>query len=203
MRRMLVMQSGTRGVLVVNGCFCGPMEPDGQAFPTGGDAEIYIQLFPFAPGACPLTAAVTLRGGRVARMEPEGCCYMLLWPDGVMQLELRAPGQADAKAQEGGQAAAPDVLRAYLQMVMAGDARADELLARPQAKIELGAYAAVLPLRFAPVRAPQGYALRAGIVRRLADDMAAVDAVLASAAMDAGGRWRITQMMLIPAQEEG
>ena len=201
MRRMLVISSGARGVLDINGCFCGPVEPCGQAFPTGEDAEIYMRLFPFAPGLCPLTAALILRGGRIVRMEPEDCCYMLLWPDGVMQLELRLPGQEqDMQTGEDGPDA-PDLLRTYLELRRMGDPHARELLAAPSAEIALGEYEAVLPLRFAPMNAPGGYDLRAGIVRRLGGNIAAVDAVVAAAAFDAAGRRRIARMAVMCSGE--
>ena len=56
MGHVLFIESRTPGILMVNGQFCGPLEGDGQAFPAGKDAEIYIQLFPFSAGAMPLTA---------------------------------------------------------------------------------------------------------------------------------------------------
>ncbi len=195
MRRMLLIESGARGVLAVNGVFCGPVEPCGQAFPCGGDAEVYIQLFPFEPGQAPLTAALVLRGGEVERLTPEGCCYMLLWPDGVMELELRMPGQEDAP--DGAREDAQDVLTAYLNMRRTGDARSRELLAGPGAEIALGEYDAVVPLRFMPVGAPRGFDLRAGIVRRVSGNVAKVDAVLARTAVDAAGRQRILGMAVL------
>ena len=64
MHPVLFIQSAAPGVLAINGQFCGPLDGEGQAFPAGRDAELYIQLFPFGQGA-PLTAALVLRGGEI------------------------------------------------------------------------------------------------------------------------------------------
>ena len=73
-----MIESAARGVLMVNGCFCGPLDAQGQAFPASDNAEVYIQFFPFAQGSMPLTAALELRGGQIVRLEPEEACYALL-----------------------------------------------------------------------------------------------------------------------------
>ena len=179
MRKVLAIESATRGVLVVNGCFCGPLGSEGQAFPAGDDAEIYIQFFPFEPGSAPLTAAMELRGGRIARLEPQDACYALLWPDGLIQLELRPLG-ANTPAQESAreQAVSGALLR-YLSLRLNGDAQARTLLMNPAQEARLPAYDAVVPLRFAPLTAPQRFDERAGLVRRLAPNVARVDAALA------------------------
>ena len=174
-----MIQSASRGVLVVNGCFCGPVDGEGQAFPAGSDAEIYIQLFPFAQGSAPLTAALELRGGQIVRLEPEEACYALLWPDGIIQLELRPLGaQTPAEDAPQEQVSSGALLR-YLTMRLAGDPQARVFLMNPQAEPRLPAYDAVVPLRFAPMRAPARFDDRAGLVRRLAPNVARVDAALA------------------------
>ena len=179
MRRVLVIESETRGVLTVNGQFCGPLDGEGQAFPTGADAEVYIQFFPFAQGAAPLTAAMELRGGEIARLEPEDACYALIWPDGLIQLELRPLGaQTPAGDGERETAAAGTLLR-YLNMCLAGDAQARSLLMDPRAEIDLSGYDAAVPLRFAPLKASDRFDERAGLVRRVAPNAARVDAALA------------------------
>ena len=55
MHRILLIECAARGLLYINGQFCGPLEGDGQAFPTGRNTEIYIQFFPFSAGVLPLT----------------------------------------------------------------------------------------------------------------------------------------------------
>ena len=35
MRKVLLIESAARGVLMVNGSFCGPLDGQGQAFPAG------------------------------------------------------------------------------------------------------------------------------------------------------------------------
>ena len=64
--------------------------------------------------------------------------------------------------------ATPNVLLRYLTMRLAGDAGADALLMRAGAAEGLPAYDAVVPLRFAPLHAPDRFDERAGLVTRLA-----------------------------------
>lgn len=179
MRRVLLIECARRGVLLVNGCFCGPLDGEGQAFPAGEDAEIYIQFFPFSQGEAPLTAALWLRGGQIERIEPQEACYALLWPDGLIQLELRPlGGETPACEGEREEAAAGALLR-YLALRQAGDAQAAALLMDPCAGDALPGYDAVVPLRFAPLGAPERFDERAGLVTRLAPNVARVDAALA------------------------
>lgn len=196
MHPILFIQSGVQGVLMVNGVFCGPLEGEGQSFPAGSDAEIYIQLFPFGQQA-PLTAAMRLTGGRIERLEPQEYAFALLWPDGVIQLELRAGGEEDAA--QGGQAPANTLLR-YLTMRLAGEAQAQNLLMRPQDAPELSGYEAALPLRFAPLQADPRYDERAGLLRRLAPNVAAVDAALAATVPVGQGMKRIERIEVIKTQ---
>ena len=95
MVQMLMIESGVRGLLTVNGQFCGPVDSEGQAFPAGQSADIYLQLFPFDESAAPLTAELRLRDGQVERLEPRTRCFALVWPDGVIQLELRPQTQQE------------------------------------------------------------------------------------------------------------
>lgn len=199
MHPVLYIQSGVRGVLTVNGQFCGPLEGEGQAFPAGRDAEIYIQLFPYGLGA-PLTAAMRLGRGRIERLEPQEHAFALLWPDGVIQLELRAGGEEDAA--QGEQAPANTLLR-YLTLRLAGDTQAQNLLMRPQDAPqlpELAGYEAALPLRFAPVHADPRYDERAGLLRRLAPNVAAVDAALAATVPVGQGMKRIERIEVVRTQ---
>ena len=76
MRYMLLIESAATGVLFVNGQFCGPMEREGQAFPMGKNAEVYIQFFPFGEEA-PLTVMLRMRDGSLERLEPEENAYGL------------------------------------------------------------------------------------------------------------------------------
>lgn len=196
MAAMLYIESRTPGVLMVNGFFCGPLEGDGQAFPTGRDAEIYIQFFPFSAGAPPLTAAMRLQGGQIERLEPEAAAYALLWPDGVIQLELICAGQENLPpAQE--ESAAPSVLLRHLSAKIAGDPQADLLLLRPQDGADVTGYDAVVPLRFAPQSVPDRFDERAGLVRRLAPNVARVDAALASTVPAGQGRRMIERVEIV------
>lgn len=196
MHQMLYIESRTPGVLVVNGFFCGPLEGEGQAFPTGRDAEIYIQFFPYGQAALPLMVAMRLQGGQIARLEPQEAAYALIWPDGVIQLELIAGAQPEAESGPA-QGAASSVLLRYLAAKIAGDAQADVLLMRPQDGADVTGYDAAVPLRFAPMTASERFDERAGLVRRLAPNIARVDAALASTVPAGQGRRMIERVEIV------
>jgi len=196
MRRTLLIESAGDGVLLVNGQFCGPMEREGQAFPCGENEEIYIQLFPFGENM-PLTAKLLLRGGRIAALEPQENCFALLWPDGVIQLELRMQGQERENAQE--RETVQSVLLQYLGMRLGGDAQARLLMMGQDERgvPDLSEYHAAIPLRFAPLEAEGRFDLRAGLVRRIAPNVACVDAALATTVPLGAGRRLIERIEIM------
>lgn len=198
MHRVLWIESATRGVLVVNGCFCGPVDAQGQAFPTSENAEIYMQLFPLAPGAQPVTVELVLEKGGIAKLSPQDSAYALIWPDGIIQLELRAQGQEEAAREEASQVAQSALLR-YLALRLAQDGSAPQLLMRPQDAPALPEYDAVVPMRFLPLRAPERFDERAGLVRRIAPNVACVDAALAVTAPAGQGHRLIERIEVLPA----
>ena len=195
MRHMLYIESRAPGVLAVNGQFCGPLDGGGQAFPMSRDAEVYVQLFPFSRSAPPLTAALVMDAGRLARLEPQDAAFALLWPDGVVQLEL-TPEAPPSQPEQEQETAAADVLLRYLRARLAGDAQADAMLMRPQNGVDVTGAEAVVPLRFPPMNAPERFDARAGLVYRLAPNVARVDAVLA-ATVPAGQGHRLIERMQI------
>ena len=189
MERMLLIESVVRGVLFVNGQFCGPMEREGQAFPMGRHAEIYIQLFPFGESA-PLAAMLEMREGQIVRLEPKESAFALLWPGGVVQLELRLKAQQMEEAEYAAQRTETDTLLRYLQLRLVGDPRA-ALLRVGQTDADgpdLSAYHAAVPVRFAPPATLGWHNLRAGLVRRVAENVACVDMALAETAGGGQGR---------------
>ena len=197
MRKTLLIEHAGDGVLVVNGQFCGPMEREGQAFPCGENEEVYIQLFPYGE-RMPLAAKLLLRGGQIAALEPQENCFALLWPDGIIQLELRlqrAEAQHERQTQEG----LMNVLLRYLNMKLSGDAQARLLLMGQDERIvpDLSAYHAAVPLRFAPIDADDRFDTRAGLVRRVAENIACVDAVLAATLPVGQGRRVIERMEIL------
>ena len=196
MRRMLYVQSRSPGLLVINGQFCGPLDGGGQAFPMSRDAEVYVQLFPFSRGAPPLTAALVMQDGAVERLEPQEAAFALLWPDGVVQLEL-APDAPQVQTPPETETAAADVLLRYLQARLAGDAQAGALLLRPQEGVDVAGAEAVVPLRFPPLTAPERFDARAGLVYRLAPNVARVDAVLAATVPAGQGHRLIGQIEVL------
>lgn len=197
MHRILLIESAVRGLLYVNGQFCGPLEGDGQAFPMGADAEVYIQLIPLDERASPVTAELHMSGGHVARLSPGERCYALTWPDGIVQLELRPEGTEGEGGEEA--TAAQSALLQYLSMRLAGDGRSMQMLLRPQETPapELDGYEAVVPLRFAPLCAGELFDERAGLVRRVLQNAAVVDVMLAVTVPAGQGRRMIERMKLI------
>ena len=191
---VLYIQSAVDGVLVINGQFCGPIEK-GQSFPAGRNAEIYIQLFPFGETP-PLTVQLRLREGRLERLLPQEAAYALIWPDGVIQIELRCAAQPEGTGDENETAAAGVLLR-YLSMYLAGDPQAQHLLMRPQDALDVSPYEAVVPLRFAPLHADPRCDERAGLVRRIAPNAAVIDAALAATVPVGPGMKRIERMEII------
>ena len=111
MRCMIEMESAVRGLLWVNGQFCGPVDREGQTFPASENAEIFIQFFPLDIKTKPAALEMVLQNGSIARLEPETVGYALLWADGVIQLEIHpeTDEQPDEQAQE--QAAQTVLLR--------------------------------------------------------------------------------------------
>ena len=122
MRCMIEMESAVRGLLWVNGQFCGPVDREGQTFPASENAEIFIQFFPLDIKTKPAALEMVLQNGSIARLEPETVGYALLWADGVIQLEIHpeTDEQPDEQAQE---QAAQTVLLRYLSMRLAGQMR--------------------------------------------------------------------------------
>ncbi len=75
---------------------------------------------------------------------------------------------------------------------------ADALLLRAQEIPALPPYDAVVPLRFAPLAASERFDERAGLVRRLADNVAQVDAALAITSPAGQGHRLIERMEILP-----
>ena len=196
MHRILYIESACRGLLMVNGQFCGPLEGEGQAFPMGNYLEAYIQFFPFEEGAAPVTAALQMRDGQLTRLEPEQKCFALIWPDGVVQLEIRAEEESKG-VQNAAQGIAADKLLRYLTMKIAGDDKAEHLLMQGASGIDTAAYTAAVPLRFAPESVSDRYDERAGLVRRILPNAAVVDAVFASTVPAGQGRRMIEKIEIL------
>jgi len=196
MNHTLLIESAAQGLLLINGQFCGPMEREGQAFPLGRNAEIYIQLIPFGEAA-PLAVGLEMRDGRIAKLYPKENAFALLWPGGVVQLELRM--QSQKEPEQTAQRIEPDALVRYLHLRLAGDPRALLLRAGQQEGDEpdLSAYHAAVPMRFMGSDIPDGYALRAGLVRRAEENVAYVDMALAQMIDGGQGRRLIGHMDIL------
>lgn len=178
MYRVLMIECACEGLLTVNGQFCGPLEKDGQAFPMGRNAQAYIHFTAYDPRVGTLAAAIEMRDDRLVRLEPQDRCFALVWPDGVVQLEL-CPEHRDAQRDARGEDAAACTLLRYLSMNLSGDMQAQRLLMRPQDGISLDGYEAAVPLRFSPAAVSPRFDERAGLVRRIFPNAAVVDAALA------------------------
>lgn len=193
MRCMLCIQCAIRGLLTINGQFCGPVDGEGQTFPTARDAEIFIEYMPLTENAKPMALELALEQGKVSRIEPAPHGYALIWPDGLIQLELRpeAPDMPEAGETE---QAAPNVLLRYLTMRLAGGRGRGCAADARGAADGLPAYDAVVPLRFAPLHAPERFDERAGLVTRLAPNIARVNATLAVTVPTGQGRRMIERI---------
>lgn len=195
---MLMIESAVRGLLYINGQFCGPLEQEGQAFPVGGNGEVFVQLFPFGEGERILTAQMHLQEGVIKRLEPKENCFALCWPGSVVQLELRMHGEERTQPCEA-QKTQPDALMRYLHLRLAGDSRAALLRAGQQDADgpDLSAYHAAVPLRFPPETMAKRYDQCAGLVRRVAENAAYVDVALANILLDAQGRSLIGRIEIV------
>lgn len=195
MRCMVEIECAVRGLLWVNGQFCGPVDREGQGFPASQNAEIYIQFFPLDEKAKPVTLEMLLEKGNIVRLHPETAGYALLWADGVIQLEIHPEMQEEPPEQSEEQAAQTVLLR-YLTMRLAGNPDAARLLMNPHAADDLPEYDAVVPVKFAPLKASERFDQRAGLVVRLSPNVARVDTLLAVTAPAGQGHRLIERMEL-------
>ncbi len=196
MSRVLMIECAEPGLLTVNGQFCGPLEEGGQAFPMGRFTQAYMQFLPYNPNARPLALAVEFEDGRLARLHPQDCGFALVWPNGIVQLELRPQG-SDAQAAQQTQAIVPNTLLRYLSLQLAGDLSAKQYLMRAQDGVPLSGYEAAVPLRFAPDDVSGRFDERAGLVRRIAPNAAAVDMALAATVPAGQGKRMIERIEII------
>ena len=181
MHRALYIESRTPGLLYINGYFCGPLEGEAQSYPLGQNVQIYIQFFPYGCGAQALAAAMRVEEAGITRLDPQEAAYALLWPDGIIQLELTPAMAQEPEAMDTGwDGASSATLLRYLSAKLAGDRQAEALLMRPQDGVDVSGYDAVVPLRFPPNHVSERYDERAGLVRRIAPNIACVDAALAA-----------------------
>ena len=181
MHRALYIESRTPGLLYINGYFCGPLEGEAQSYPLGQNVQIYIQFFPYGCGAQALAAAMRVEEAGITRLDPQDAAYALLWPDGIIQLELTPAMAQEPEAMDTGwDGASSATLLRYLSAKLAGDRQAEALLMRPQDGVDVSGYDAVVPLRFPPNHVSERYDERAGLVRRIAPNVACVDAALAA-----------------------
>ena len=88
----------------------------------------------------------------------------------------------------------------YLSAKLAGDPQADVFLLRPQDGADVSGYDAAVPMRFPPANAPERYDERAGLVRRVAPNIARVDAALAATVPEGQGRRRIERIEIMKSQ---
>lgn len=198
MHRALYIESRTPGLLYINGYFCGPLEGEAQSYPLGQNVQIYIQFFPYGCGAQALAAAMRVEEAGITRLDPQDAAYALLWPDGIIQLELTPAMTQEPEAMDTGwDGASSATLLRYLSAKLAGDRQAEALLMRPQDGVDVSGYDAVVPLRFPPNHVSERYDERAGLVRRIAPNIACVDAALAATVPAGQGRRMIERIEIM------
>ena len=192
MRPVLRIESERDGVLLINGVFCGPIG-EGQTYPASRDTEIYLQVFPYGEEA-PLTACLLLRGGRIETLTPQKSAYALMWPGGVMQVELRGREREEGReaSEEKREEATlyekqpkdesrDNVLQSVLTRMLAGKQAGDAQLAQ---------YEAAVPLIAGRTETAIWANAQAGLLRREKENVAAVDTALARVEEDG----RITRL---------
>lgn len=185
MKPVLCIESEQDGLLLINGVFCGPIG-EGQTYPAGREAEIWLQLFYYGQEA-PLTAYLRLHGGRIETLTPQESAYALMWPGGVMQLELRGEERREAREEQREETT-------LYEKQPKGESRDDALLkgltrmlAGEQAgNAEMAQYEAAVPLIAGRTQAAAWANAQAGLLRREKENVAAVDA--AQARVEEDGR---------------
>jgi len=95
--------------------------------------------------------------------------------------------------------AAPNVLLRYLAMRLVGDEQARGLMMQQDVRNvpDLSEYHAAVPLRFAPQNVDMRFDMQAGLVRRVAPNVACVDAALAATVPIGQGRRLIERIEII------
>ena len=106
-------------------------------------------------------------------------------------------GREQERVQE--EQTAPNALLRYLSMQLTGDEQARLLLMGQDARDmpDLSEYHAVVPLRFALHDADSRFDMQAGLVRRIAPNVACVDAALAMTVPIGQGRRLIERIEVI------
>lgn len=86
--------TGAPGIVYLNGIFCG--ETGAAALPVGMRGVQYLELRPFDPDTPAAALRLTFEDGRLTG-GVTGNAFAVQWPDGRVELEMRAPArEADA-----------------------------------------------------------------------------------------------------------
>ena len=87
--------SGAPGIVYLNGIFCG--ETGQAALPVNARGVQYLELRPFDAEVPPAVLRLTFEDGRLTG-GAAGDAFAVQWPDGRVEIELRAPAAAAAPA---------------------------------------------------------------------------------------------------------
>ena len=85
--------SGAPGIVYLNGIFCG--ETGQAALPVNARGVQYLELRPFDAEVPPAVLRLTFEDGRLTG-GAAGDAFAVQWPDGRVEIELRAPAAAAA-----------------------------------------------------------------------------------------------------------
>lgn len=87
MQPLLIIRCDRAGIFYLNGVFCG--EANGaQGFPLRGDARAYVEYSALDGQAFPVAIALDFEQGRLTATLPN-TAYAVVWPDNVIELEIR------------------------------------------------------------------------------------------------------------------
>lgn len=91
MQPYLSVISETAGAVLIGGRLAGETDADRPlTLPVAPTGFLVLELRPFPPGYLPVCLHLTLAGGRpVISGPPDPRCFMAVWPDNLIELELK------------------------------------------------------------------------------------------------------------------
>lgn len=98
MQTVLSIRSETAGVVYVNGRLAGEVDPDRSVtLPVSPFGALILEHRPFSAGFLPLTLRIPIsQGAPLVASPPDARLFAALWPDGLIELELRPERPPDA-----------------------------------------------------------------------------------------------------------
>lgn len=91
MQPTLIISASVSGILYLNGCFAGEIDPDAPLVrPVGGRGALYLDFRPFTNDNLSMTRRLVFSGGAPLAESVENAenLNLILWPNAVTELEL-------------------------------------------------------------------------------------------------------------------